>query len=61
MTELLEMTVSFCSWRFTCTLLLRRSFVTWCPASEKQIALGQQGAILPVAAETPAEVTEESK
>jgi len=27
----------------------------------KQIALGQQGAILPVAAETPAEITEESK
>ena len=27
----------------------------------KQIALGQQGAILPVAAETPEEVTEESK
>ena len=41
-TELLEVTVSFCSRRFTCTLLLRRSFVTWCPASEKQIALGQK-------------------
>ena len=41
-TELLEVRVSFCSWRFTCTLLLRRSFLTWCPASEKQITLGQK-------------------